>query len=146
MITYWIFAPWMTNQPLKTIDALQLCIKYLYRNFKNRLPATLWEITDFEIPLQIPHPCFSIFFWEKSPTFVPSIPPEKRGSAKTEPLFIFAKTQYLQGFLTCWSISSKVLQMPYHAGLRPSPSHGQYRESHPDSVPWHALPAPSCRR
>ena len=46
-------------------------------------------------------PVFQLFFGEKSPTFVPTIPPKKRGSAKTEPLFIFVKTQYLQGFLTC---------------------------------------------
>ena len=46
-------------------------------------------------------PVFQLFFGEKSPTFVPTIPPKKRGSAKTEPLFIFVKTQYLQEFLTC---------------------------------------------
>ena len=44
---------------------------------------------------------FQSIFRARNPTITPTIPPKKRGSAKTEPLFIFVKTQYLQGFLTC---------------------------------------------
>ena len=46
-------------------------------------------------------PFFNQFLEQKIPPAFPPSHRKKRGSAKTEPLFIFVKTQYLQWFLTC---------------------------------------------
>ena len=94
--------------------------KLVCGNFEKRLSEISGEIIDFEIPLQIPHPCFSIVFRREIYHFRSHHPTEKErfGKNRTSLHFrknsIFTRVSYLLKYL--FKRPSKAL--PWRASSR----------------------------
>ncbi len=113
-------------QRMRKSRSEKACPFSLCGNFEKRLSEISGRITDFEIPLQIPHPRFSIIFRREISHFRSHHPTEKERFGKNRTSLHFRKTQYLQGFLTCRNSGSADPQKPCHGGLRREPSRGRY--------------------
>lgn len=84
-------------------------IKYLCGNFEKRLSEIFGRITDFEIPLQIPHPRFSIIFRREISHFRSHHPTEKERFGKNRTSLHFRKN----------SVFTRVSYLPKYRSSRP---------------------------
>lgn len=98
------------SQRMRKSRSEKACTFSLCGNFEKRLSEISGEIIDFEIPLQIPHPRFSIIFRREISHFRSHHPTEKERFGKNRTSLHFRKN----------SVFTRVSYLPKYLFSRPS--------------------------